>query len=159
MRRKIDTLKDALPVIKQLGAEVGMEITEEAIARRMNMSRETLDTYLNATTRTPNDILTQLWVVFDDVIKAVQRSNRSAPLRCAIDLVKRLAMARGIDITDNEIVGKIGLPREQFEAYLSGEVTAPDEVLSLFSSTWPDLFRNVEHVSFTVEESLEEEDE
>jgi hypothetical protein len=51
-----------------------------------------------------------------------------------------------LDITDEEIVEKIAIPRQQFEAYLNGEIATPDDVLSLFRAAWPDLLKNVRTV-------------
>lgn len=162
MKKRLDTLKDSIPIIRKLGAEVGIQITEEEIARKMKMSREQFEGYMNAVGKTPNEVLTQLWAAYDDLVRAVQRSNSSAPLRNIINLVKELGKAKGLQIMDKDIVGQLAIPREQFEAYLSGESETPDDVLSLFWSAWPDLLKNVrrirtvEKISFT-EEMLDED--
>ena len=155
MKATLDTLKKTIPIIKKLGAEVGIEITEEEIARKMNMSREQFDVYLNAADKTPNEVLTQLWAAYDDVVKAVQRSNNSAPLRNMITLIKDRGKTKGMHIMDEEIVEKIAIPREQFEAYLNGEIATPDDVLSLLWSAWPDLLKNIRTVRSSVIEEVD----
>jgi hypothetical protein len=136
-----------------------MDITEEEIARKMNIPWEQFQAYLNASGKTPNEVLTQLWMSYDDLIKALQRSALSVPLKHNIALVKRLGKAKGMEITDEEIIRKISLSQTQFEAYLNGEVPTPATVLSLFRSAWPDLFKNVVEVSITVTEEIQSDDE
>jgi DNA-directed RNA polymerase specialized sigma subunit len=141
-----------------------LEITEEEIARKMKMSREQFDSYLNAEGKTSREILEQLWMAYDDLFKAVQRSGRSAHLKDRIERLKKLAIDKGTRITDEEIREKIAIPREQFQAYLSGEIETPGEVLSLIWSTWPGLSRNGATVTFVqlydvMEDDPDEEDE
>jgi hypothetical protein len=158
MKKTIDHLKDAISIIKMMGAELGVEITGEEIARKMELSREQFGGYLNATDKTPNEVLTRLWASYADLFKAVQRSNNSVPLRNKIKLVKELGLAKGMDITDEEIVEKLAIPRELFEAYLSGELATPREVLSLFYSAWPRLFENVLIETISIMEEVDGED-
>jgi hypothetical protein len=159
MKKTINTLKDTVPILKLMGAELGMDITEEDMARKINMPWEQFEAYLNAAGKTPNEVLSQLWVAYDDVLKALQRLNNSTSIKNKIAMVKRLGKEKGMDITDEEIVLKLAIPRELFEAYVSGELPTPEEIFPLFWSAWPDLLKNVQFVSVREVVELEEEED
>jgi hypothetical protein len=158
---RIYTLKDAVSVIRMQGREVVMDITSEDMARKMDMPWDQFEAHLNAPGRTPDEVLGRLWTSYMDLVEAIIRLNRSSVLRGRIDTVKRLGMEKGMTITDDEIVEKLGITRQQLADYLYGEIDTPDDVLSRFPSAWPDLLRNTRFINVieTVELYEEEEDE
>ena len=151
---KIETLKDSVALIKKLGAEVGLEIKNDEIAKRVGLTDVRFERYLNGTVKTPNKIFQLLVPIYEEFMGAVQRKNRSARLKHFIELVKNRGKSEGMDIGNDEIILKLSIPGEQFEAYLSGEIETSENGLGLFWTAWPDIFKNIRIIRSVTTESI-----
>lgn len=163
MENSKDSLRQAVDLIKKAGVKKGAAITEEEMARKLDISEEQLHAYLNEEAPTPTGLpfkLKSAYNIRTYIVEASQvqyvrdpkpakdgsaraESNRKS-FESTIAFIKKIGEGKGMKITDEEIALKAGITTEQFYAYLRGEEKISDDLSSVLWSAYSDLITGVQ---------------
>ena len=163
MRKKIETLPDYIWMLGNFCREIGVTMTDEEFARRMDLDPTQFQSLLQLNKKLSQELVQRFWKVFDAEYKEVQRSNVRARFRIWVGRVISESEKINVTLTREEVLEKLGLSKDIFDAYWNGDQYPPEEVFQSFTTIWFDFFRNLRTVSHFVIEHVhieeEEEDE
>ncbi|HMH23130.1 MAG TPA: hypothetical protein VK563_15205 [Puia sp.] len=162
MENSKEALQRAVALIKNSGVKKGMDVTEEEMARKLDISEKQLYVYLNGEDTTPADLPVRLksaygirrYVVESTQVHRVREprpaedestrsENNSKSLKATISFIKKIGKNNGMNITDEELALKAGISTKQLNAYSNGEEKIPDDLSSLLRSAYADLINSV----------------
>src|SRR5256885_268943 len=109
MESSKDVLTRAADLIKKRGMADGMTITEEEMARKTGIAEKQLHAYLNGQDKTPDNLSSVLRNAYADFLNAIQVEANRKSLERTIVLVRNAGLARGMDITMEEMAQKAGI--------------------------------------------------
>jgi transcriptional regulator with XRE-family HTH domain len=136
------SLKAIILLIRKSGESRGMKITEEEMARKMDISGEQLQAYLNGEAGTPDNQSQLLLTAYEDLLTSIRQENNRESLSRSIVLIRNRGLAEGMDITLEEMALKAGISGEQLYAYLNGEGPMPDDLFYVLESAYEDLLKD-----------------
>jgi hypothetical protein len=136
------SLKAIISLIRKSGESRGMNITEEEMARKMNISVEQLQAYLKGEVGTPDNQSHLLMTVYEDLLTSIRLENNRKSLSHSIVLIRNRGLAEGMDITLEEITRKTGMSGEQLYAYLNGDYQTLEDFSYVLESAYKDLLKD-----------------
>jgi len=138
------SLKSIITLVKGIGTEKGMNITDEEIARKAGVSRQELDACLNGRRKVTNHLSTVLWSAYASLIDRHHMEAGRESLKHTVVLIRNCGLAAGSDITVKEMADAIDIPAEVLYAYISDENDLPlyDDLSSRLRSAYKSLLGN-----------------
>lgn len=142
------SLKSIVSFIKSIGAEKGMNITDEEIALKAGISIQQFEAYLNGRKKVTNTLSTVLWSAYAGLIDSHQMEAMRESLKHTVVLIRNRGLAVGADITVKDMAGAIGVPGEMLYAYINDEKDLPQDYDISFRlrSAYKNLLSDVERV-------------
>ena len=147
-----DSLQATIRAVKSFGKDVGVAITEEEMAGKIDMSVVQLQAYTNGEQPAPADMSGRLLTAYDDLYKEIQQRNRNGMLTFKMNIIRRRGEEKGMTITDEEMAGHLGMTGEELAVYLKDPGKTQDEYSALADRLWaayPELLKNSRIVSGT----------
>jgi transcriptional regulator with XRE-family HTH domain len=149
-----NSLQATIRGIKSFGKDVGVTITEEEMAGKIDMPIAQLQAYIDGEQPAPRNMTQLLLTAYDDLYKEIQQRNRNGSLRSRMDRIRKKGEEKGITITDEEMARHLGMTGEELAAYLKDPGKTQEEYSALADRLWaayPELLKNSRIVSSTVQ--------
>ena len=135
--------------IMKTSASKGMVVTAADIAGKIAISAEELNAYLDGTKKTPNKIPTAVIIAYEDLFNSYYKENSRRGLETSIVLIRNRGLAEGMNITLEDMAGKIGISREQMLVYLRDGYDAKESISFKLESAYKDVIKNVKRIKIT----------
>ena len=140
------SLKAFIGIIKDRGNRKGITITEEEMAEKIGVPPEMIPAWLADKERTPNDLPERLLSAYKDLLDAVQAEDNRLSLEHAVLWIRNRGLTKGMNITMDEMAGKVDLPGEQLYAFLNGEADTPNDLGPQLETAYKSLLKGVNEV-------------
>jgi hypothetical protein len=152
-----ESLQSMIRAIKSFGKDVGVTITEEEMAAKIDMSVGQLQSYVDGEQPVPADVGHRLWTSYDDLYKEIQQRNRNGRLRFTMDVIRSRGEKKEEAITEEEMAGHLGMTGDELAAYLQDPGKTQEEFSALsdrLRAAYPELLKNVLAVSHTAQHQV-----
>jgi plasmid maintenance system antidote protein VapI len=140
------SLKAFIGIIKDRGNRKGITITEEEMAEKIGVSPAKIPVWLEDKERTPDDLPERLLSAYKDLLDAVQAEDNRNALEHAVLWIRNRGLTQGMNITIDEMAGKVDLPGEQLYAFLNGEADTPADLGYELEKAYRRLLKGVNEV-------------
>lgn len=144
-----ENLQRLVTVIKALGKEQGLPVTEQEMALKTGVSADTFNAYLAGEAPAPKQLFSTLLAAYNHLFEANRRENNLRIIQHSVLWIRNQGLATGVSITLEEMAGKAGISGKQLQAYLRGEEAVPDDVSSRLELAYKKLLKNVTSVELT----------
>jgi len=135
--------------IKDTSTSKGTVVTTADIAGKIAISAEALNAYLDGTKKTPGKISTAIMVAYEDLFNSCYKENSRKGLETSIVLIRNRGLAEGMNITLEDMAGKIGISREQMLVYLKEGYDAKESISFKLESAYKAIIKNVTRIKIT----------
>ena len=133
---------------------IDVSITDADIAAKMNISPELFAAYLDGTQEIPKSFFQDLYDAYKPLTDAYQLKQQQQSLKNSIRWIRNCGLAKGMDVTLEEMLEKIGLTRDMLLAYLEGHLQTEKEFGYLLEQAYQPLIEGINSV--TIRESIED---
>ena len=140
------SLESIISYINRCGKAKGLEITQEEMALKLDISSEQLSAFLKGEEITPANLWLQLRAAYFDLLDAAEAEEAREGLKHTLVLVRNCGLAKGMNITVEEMIRKIEISEAQLHAYLKGEDRTPSDIPSKLHLAYKDLLENVDRI-------------
>jgi transcriptional regulator with XRE-family HTH domain len=144
--RNRQSLNITISLVRKLGAARGVNITEEEIAGKLDISPAQLQAYLDDRDRTPDNSTHRLRTVYADLLDAMDQENNRDALAGILVWIRNLGLAGGMNITLEQMARRADITTEQLYRYLDGDDKTPGDLYFRLRDAYRDLLENVERV-------------
>jgi transcriptional regulator with XRE-family HTH domain len=144
--RSRKSLTITISLVRTIGEARGVNITEEEIAGKLDISPAQLQAYLEDSDRTPDDSTQRLRMAYTDLFDAMDQENNRDALAGILVWIRNLGLARGMNITLAEMARRADITTEQLYGYLGGDDKTPNDLYFRLRDAYRDLLENVERV-------------
>ena len=138
--------------IKSCGRELNTPVTDADIATKIGISPERFAAYLDGTQEIPKGFFQDLYDAYKPLTNAYQLKQQQQSLKNSIRWIRNCGLAKGMDITLEEMLEKIGLTRDMLLAYLEGHLQTEKEFGYLLEQAYQPLIEGI--YSVTIKESI-----
>lgn len=140
------SLNVTISIIRKGGEARGLNITEEEIAGKLDISPEQLQAYLDDRDRTPDDSTHRLRTAYADLLDAMDQENKRDALAGILVWIRNRGLAEGMNITLGEMTRRADITTEQLHRYLDGDDKTPNDLYFRLRDAYRDLLENVERI-------------
>jgi hypothetical protein len=152
-----DSLQATIRAIKSFGRDMGITITEEEMAARIDMPIAQLQAYVNGGQPTPAEMGGRLMTAYDELYKEIQQRNRNGRMRSTIEVIRHQGAKQGNEITAGEMAAQLGMTGEEFAACLKDPGKTQEEYSDLsdrLRAVYPELLKNIRTVMHTTQHQV-----
>jgi len=96
--------------------------------------------------KTPDDLTQRLLSAYQDLLDAVQADDNKEALARAVLWVRNRGLGEGINITIEEMAGKINLSGEQLYVFLNGEEDTPADLGHKLETAYESLLKDIDRI-------------
>jgi plasmid maintenance system antidote protein VapI len=152
-----NSLQSTIRAIKAFGRDVGVTITEEEMAGKIEMTLGQLQGYVDGDQAVPAGMAGRLMAAYDDLHKEIQQRNRNGRLTFTMNVIRSRGEKKGEAITEEEMARHLGMTGEELTAYLKDPGIIQEEFSALSDRLWaayPELFKNVRTATHTTQHQV-----
>ena len=140
------SLKAIILLIKGQGEKIELNITEEEIARKLEISTQQLQAYLDGKDNTPDHLPGALFAAYSDLLDTARKKDNSISLKHSVVWIRNCGLAKGLNITVKDMAQAAGISEEQLYGCLNDEYSTPDDLASKLESTYSPLMEKITQV-------------
>lgn len=146
IRRSLLSLVD---VIKKLGEEQGVVITEENMAEQTGTVINKFQAYLHGEAPVPKRLSTKLLSAYAHLFTSNRQAANLQSLQHSVLWIRNLGLAKKTNITLKEMAATLGISPKLLRAFLRDEKPVPDGLPVQLESAYRLLLKDVDKVEMT----------